>query len=508
MSTQRHRPAQRWRAGWHCLAGGVLAVLGLAGGSAPADADCLPFDMAPTSAYLNGPHRVLAHYFNRFPLSIDNRPADRDYYATQYLQPEGERGKWAAQGGYLRSRPLAVTPGSPWGYRRENMKREVEMALSRGIGGFTFDVLGEDDLRSGGPLDDLLSAVASAAPGFAVVLMPDMASLGEDMENFTRVVRRAYEYSGLYRTPEGRLLVAPFLAERVKPEDWGIALAKLEGSGIHVALLPTFLSFDPGRASALRANAFGFGTFATPVRAEAAGIRNGTETSHAMGKLYMAGIPTQGYRPKDMLYWESEGSASFRASWEAAIQAGADWVQVTTWNDFSESTQLAPYTDGSDGIGTGFFDLNAYYATWMVTGSPPAIRRDAIYYFYRRQRVSERGERDTGEVRNAVPGEAGMDQIEAVALLRKPATLQIVTSGGTQSISLPGGLHAVHVALAPGHPVFRLMRPEGADEWMGVTTVSDSHDFHRAHADLTYWGGGGVLSTDCPADRQAALGTP
>ena len=47
--------------------------------------------------------QVFAHYFGVFPLSIDNKPADSDYYKTQFLTPTGENNKHLAYGGFLRS---------------------------------------------------------------------------------------------------------------------------------------------------------------------------------------------------------------------------------------------------------------------------------------------------------------------------------------------------------------------------------------------------------------------
>lgn len=488
----------RWLAGVPLLAGGPAALA--------AAQDCLPFDMAPPAAYVSGAKRVLAHYFNRFPLSFDNRPGDRDYYATQYLQPTGEHSKWALQGGFLRSRPLPVQTVRSGNYRLENLRKEVAMALSRGIGGFTFDVLGIDDLRSGGPLDTLLSAAASVDPDFAVVLMPDMAALGEDLSGFQAVVRRAATYPGLFRTADRRLLVAPFLAERFDSKAWSAALMELEHEGVPVALAPTFLAFDPSRAEALAPLSTAFGSFATPLSSEAAGIRAAVVASHAMGKHYMAGVPTQGYRPKDFVYWESHGSEAFRSSWAAAIDSGADWVQLTTWNDYSESTQVAPYGDSSDGVGTGFFDLNAYFASWFISGHAPEIRKDAIYYFYRRQHIADTGPKDTRPVANAVPGIPGEDRIEVVSLLIAPATLQIRTDLGTTTLPAASGLSSHAVPLGHGNPEFVLTRPGWHAGLSGITAAIRGDELPSGHTDLTYWSGGGVLSGCLPAQAQGQAG--
>src|SRR5579871_4540343 len=65
--------------------------------SAPSEDACLPIAMPPTDALLSASKKVFAHYFNRFPLSLDNKDAGSDYYTTEYLNPHGERDKWLAE---------------------------------------------------------------------------------------------------------------------------------------------------------------------------------------------------------------------------------------------------------------------------------------------------------------------------------------------------------------------------------------------------------------------------
>ena len=74
--------------------------------------------------------------------------------------------------------------------------------------------------------------------------------------------------------------------------------------------------------------------------------------AHAEGEAFMAGISGQGYRPKNFLYWEAQGSLTYRSAWLGAIEGDADWIQLTTWNDFGESTQVSPYTDRTGSAGT------------------------------------------------------------------------------------------------------------------------------------------------------------
>ena len=79
----------------------VLVVLGGAARAAPSRSPW-PFERPPLKALRRSPRKVFAHYFSPFPISIDNRDPESDYYARGYLSVDGERGKHRAYGGYLR----------------------------------------------------------------------------------------------------------------------------------------------------------------------------------------------------------------------------------------------------------------------------------------------------------------------------------------------------------------------------------------------------------------------
>ncbi len=65
----------------------------------------------------------------------------------------------------------------------------------------------------------------------------------------------------------------------------------------------------------------------------------------AHDKLFMAPV-TPYYRglPAGTNYraFETEGFSGMAAEWEAAIASDASWVQIVTWNDWAESTYVAP----------------------------------------------------------------------------------------------------------------------------------------------------------------------
>jgi hypothetical protein len=91
-------------------------------------------------------------------------------------------------------------------------------------------------------------------------------------------------------------------------------------------------------------------------------------------------VAPQDFRPKDTWYDESVNSLAYRTAWTSAIKGGADWVQLVTWNDYSEHTHVMP----SFGTQYGFYDLAAYY-TSLFKGYPTYVGKDSVYLFYRNQ---------------------------------------------------------------------------------------------------------------------------
>jgi hypothetical protein len=479
-----------------CASAPVVSAEGVLTPSAASEDACLPIEMPPTDVLFSSSRKVFAHYFNRFPLSFDNRESGVDYYATQYLNPHGESDKWLAEGGFLRSRPLPVPRVESPSFAVENLKREVRLAISRGITGFTFDILAPDDLRPGSYLPNMLKAASEVDSRFQIVLMPDMASLGPDPSQVIAIVKAMYHEPSLFHLPDGRLVIAPFLSESVPPSAWENMMSQLAKDDFKVAFVPTFLS--PKYLATYGSPSDGFGTFGTPLPMQKAIIKLGTVVAHAEAKPFMAGIGSQGYRPKEYHYWEAQGSLAYRSSWLGAIEADADWVQLTTWNDFSESTQILPYTDLEGASGTGYFNLTGYYASWFLTGKAPLITHDVLYYFYRKQPISAAAPKAGDQVKNAVFWQPGKDIIEVVGFLTAPGTLAISIGGKDYSKEVGSGMQSFTVPIGEGVPRFSLSRGNNVViAFDGVTPIAGSGGLPGGYADLTYWSGSASKTGTC-----------
>lgn len=502
MSKSRLIPVQRFGAlGLLQLA---FATLAFGGGGPTADTKdpsaCLPFSMPDNATLFNSQKKVFAHYFYVFPLSIGNKPADSDYYNAQYLNPRGENGKHAALGGYLRQRPLPVAANSSADQQLQNVETEVRMAIARGITGFTIDVLsGKEAGDSNSHLNVLFKAAKAVDPRFKIVVMPDISALKADANAVLQIIAAAAASDAAYRLDDGRLVVSAFNAALNPPAWWQGIFDQLSSRGIKVAFVPTFLGWS-GQAASFAPISHGFSDWGTATAASSDHMKGDPSLAHdSYGKLYMMPVDPQQYRPKDSIFWEAGNSTTFRTAWMSAINAGADWVQLVTWSDFSESSQVEPYTDATlrTDIGTGFYDLTGYYAAWFLLGAQPPITHDVLYYFYRREPTNAASPAQS--VANKLVGNAAAENnIELVAFLTAPGTLKITIGGRSSTQEAAAGISSFKVPTAPGNPQFTLSR-NGADvfSFQGPVQIYGTGGLPSGVIDMTYWSGSASKSGVC-----------
>ena len=414
-----------------------------ASGGADQRAHPVPFVRPAKATLQDSPHKVFAHYFPPFPLSLDNKPADSDYYTKQYLTPNGESGKHAAYGGFLRDRPLPQAPRSGH-WQLSELKTEVAQAASAGIDGFTVDILslnGPNWLRTLGLLE-----AAKSSPGFTVMAMPDMTAMTSVRQGDLAAALATIAASPTaFRLADGRLVVSPFAAERESPDWWSGLIALMDSKyKIKVAFVPTFLGWQDS-AKAFAPISYGFSDWGHRSPDANAGLAQDAAAVHAMGKMWMQPVSVQDERPNQGIYDEAENTNNLRTTWQAAVDGGADWVQLTTWNDYSEGTEFAPSVDA----GWCYLDISAYYIARFKTGDWPALTSDMGYVTHRIQPV---GAKPTGGQTKLMTLRDGSspprDDVEALLFLTAPATVDLDVGGKTTEQVIPAG---VNTMLAPLH---------------------------------------------------------
>ncbi|MGZ3422977.1 MAG: glycoside hydrolase family 71 protein [Polyangiales bacterium] len=467
----------------------------------PADAPvastpCWPFERPAIASLRASKRKVFAHYFSAFPLSLDDKPAASDYYAVNYLRPEGEGGKFAYCGGFLKERPLPVEPGGA-GYQERNYDLEVKRAVALGLDGFTYDILSNTGTHWD-RLKMILDSAKRVDPGFRIVLMPDMTSTfkGADADAqtaFVAAMKEVASHPSTYHLDDGRLVISPFATDARTAAWWAASLAELKSAGIEVALVPLYVAPWEAATKALAATVplYGTSTWGPRTVSGAMGLSGAAKKAHDLGLVWMAPVAPQDSRPKDLIFTEASNSRAFRALWDAAIGGGADWVQMITWNDYSEDSEIS----ASSQIHGAFYDLTAYYTTWFKTGAQPVIARDTLYWFHRTQSMSAKP--DLTKQKNAyvaVNGAAAVDEIEVVGFLTGPGTLEITVAGHTQTKDVGAGIQSFVVPLEEGTPSFRLTR--GGVEIVSAKSASPISNTIVYQDPLYHAGGSLACSTD------------
>jgi hypothetical protein len=220
------------------------------------------------------------------------------------------------------------------------------------------------------------------------------------------------------------------------------------------------------------------------------------------GKVFMAPV-TPYYRGlssgTNNRVFETGGFSGMATEWLSAIKSNADWVQIVTWNDWAESTYVAPigastraqiYDPRFGALPNHDSYLNAsrYFNEWFKRGNAPTITCDALYYFYRLHPV--RGDTQTGAAsapRSSAPLTAN---VHVTTFLEAPATLEIIQGAPSTAHELPAGYSEVAVPAYPGKPRFRLSRngctiaDKTGEEAISLNDFSGAFNYFSGTSDL------------------------
>lgn len=194
------------------------------------------------------------------------------------------------------------------------------------------------------------------------------------------------------------------------------------------------------------------------------------------GKLFMVGI-SPFYRGHGINYrvFNYNGFEGVAQQWEGAIEDGADWVELVTWNDWGESSYFAPLPDNAPAgsIWTGqwgvltshkaYLDASCYYIAWFKTGKKPSIQKDRLFYFYRLNPANVPANKnlsDAGKNEMGLPDHAQKlpDGVYVSVFLKAPAECSIYSGAAVQTFALPEGASHVSMGFCCGPQRFVLKR--------------------------------------------------
>lgn len=393
--------------------------------------------------------KVFAHYFPPYPISLDNLDASVDYYTRNYLSPAGEGGKYAAVGGLLRDRPLPRAPLTD-DWRVKDLTTEVDQAADAGIDGFTVDIMSLSG-SNWTTTTDLMQAAAASGRDFVVVPNLDVtASAGTATPSQVAAsLAQLFASPAAYRLADGRYALSSFKAEGETVSWWSQVLSTLKNT-YHdsVALTSVFLNASDTNMKAYAPISYAEGIWGQRTPTTVAQMPDYAAKAHALGLKWMAPVAVQDVRPRSALYAESDNTETLRATWQQAIDDGADMVQLVTWNDYSEGTSFAP----SVAHGNAFLDASSYYATWFKTGSAPEIRTDQMIVTHRIQFFSAVPQTGTVLMQPTLDGTSTppRNTVEVLTMLTAPATVTVNIGGHKYSADAPAGVHAMTFPLELG----------------------------------------------------------
>jgi hypothetical protein len=420
--------------------------------------DVMPFKVNDAANARYRKNRVFAHYFPPYPLSFDNLPATRDVYSTSYLNPEGEDAKYYLEGGLVRTRPLPVGPWTSAYWVQINDAIEVLRAVRMGLDGFAYDIVDVHNGRWGAALTIMLDTAANVAPTFKIFAEPDCGILEQaTSDEIEAVLAQVWSHPASFHLADGRLLVVPFAAENKSPDFWENLIQRMASRGNPIALIPVFLNPN---VYAHAFAPFSYGESSWGDRDPAVpDVRERLENEHeiAANAVWTMPVAPQDERPNSSIFWEAKNSLLYRKEWTEAINNGSQYVQLITWNDFSESTVVEP----SSATQFVFYDLGAYYSSWFKTGRMPKIIKDAIYYTHRRElfnpdRIPRLGDKPMKQLGSTPLS----NDIEMLAFLTAPAILEIEINGEISRKSSGPGLVEFRVPASVGTPKFKIIRNE------------------------------------------------
>ncbi len=367
----------------------------------------------------------------------------------------------------------------------EFYKREIELAQRHGIDGFALNC-GEWLKPDGTPTHYVASAerIFQAAKelntGFKLVMSPDFACEGinkQAVQNLSDMLIRFYEHPNLFRQ-NGVAVLSGYAGSQ---EQYAEASATLKQKGYKFLLVPK--TSDNGR----HAMAWSFETVIRQLAPQSHidglfnftcdGTVNDLVRSNAMGrrgtlfldKIFMAGV-CPAYNSPNLR--DLQGLRGYATMWEGLIRDGADWVEIVTWNDYMEDSNIMPFQ--WEGYKPQFnrdeacLDATAYYAAWFKTGTPPEITQDRLYLSYRSRgrdqtQVWDVKQKKWVDIRLCEwPYEQIHDDVQdrvyVTAFLKDDATLQCAVGGSVSSVKLRRGVSHADFPVAPGAPALKLER--------------------------------------------------
>lgn len=362
-----------------------------------------------------------------------------------------------------------------FGNNVDSYEREIRLAMDAGIDGFALNCgAWSAEPRYKRRAQMIYDAADRLGGRFKLFFSADMAGKHLTPDDIRDMVTTFGKRPSQF-TQDGRIVLSTYIGDEQPPEWWrDQVLQPLASSGYPVFFVPHLRPIPRSELPTYEGikrtldqwapiidGAFYFGAAGQPAQlaaSNAAWVR----AAHEAGKIFMASV-TPAYwqhRRRPYRYFADKGGEGLEQQWESIIKTQPDWVEIVTWNDYTESTYIFP--EGADihpnyatypiKDHSGYYELCKRFIQWFKTGRQPEIQRDSLYFFYRQQPRNQ-----AEDSQDTIRGDV-QDVIHITARLTAPAQL-LVQSGRTQTHKdLPAGVSSVTAPFSPGRQHFELVR--------------------------------------------------
>ncbi|MCX7935763.1 MAG: endo-1,3-alpha-glucanase family glycosylhydrolase, partial [Planctomycetota bacterium] len=259
----------------------------------------------------------------------------------------------------------------------EFCQEEIRIAQRHGIDGFALDFGGWGEVKDGvftpgtytQSAERMYEAAKRLNTGFLLMPTPEY-SVQPMAPQVADVVKRFYQHPNQFRH-QGRMVMCAYLLDfgadfiaQMKKEGYDLLYVPFLGNGKHEMNLSVESALRLFREHPYIDGLFRF-VCDDSVEGMMRHNSNACRAARLLDKIYMAGVaPT--YASANIR--DFQGLRGYASLWESIIRDGADWVQIITWNDYNEDTNLMHYkwkrqwdkpAYNRDGA---FLDITAYYA--------------------------------------------------------------------------------------------------------------------------------------------------
>jgi hypothetical protein len=414
--------------------------------------------------------KVFAHYVPWIPISVDNLPAEKDYYTTQLMSPDGENGIHRAYGGLLRDRPAPRPPVKSSNFKDVDVATDISQAKSVGIDGFAVDVL--SPATQDADINRLLTCARDAGD-FRIQITADMTGrlAATTPADFASQIAPYLKAGSAQRLKDGRVVLGAFFAERQPVGWWSDALNEFRTTyGLDIAFVPTFLDAD-ANLDAFAPISYGLSNwgFRNPDLVVPTSVDTGMPVdlirrAHRLGKIWMQPVAFQDNRPKAGTYEESLNGVTNRNAWQIATKEGAEWANLITWNDYAETTAIAP----SSKHGWRILDIDAYRIAIFKYGASPPVVRDTLFVSHRTQPFAAAPTTPETLLMRNIGDTPPRDSVEVESFAMAPSVVVASIGGNRLFCDVPAGFGVCTFPLSPGVIAVGLSR----DKTDKVTVIS------------------------------------